>query len=250
MRKLLIFMLFVGIFVVGFRNCNCNFGNIMGNAFGPELTASGPMQTEMRSNLTNFDKIDIAIDGKLEITIGDAWAVEVSAQQNLLPILKTEIRGNTLNVFYEGRVRTFDQTVIRVTMPKWSGAQLSGSTNLVLKTPLRGGSLDIGVSGSGNIQLPDIQLDKLNVSISGSGEMTAAGTAGTCDLSVSGSGDMMASGLQVGTLDASISGSGNVECTVNDRINAHVSGSGEVRYKGRPVVDSQVSGSGRVKPLD
>jgi Putative auto-transporter adhesin, head GIN domain len=244
MRQLLIFMLLVGLFVVG---VNQFFGKGCFRAMiGPSIEGSGAVQAEVRQGLQGFDAIDISLGGDLELFIGDTYQVEVSTQANLLPYLKTEVSGGKLSVYFEGNIHTNQPVKVKVTLPALTALQLSGSTTTVLRTPLRGTELSVGVSGSANVQLPDIQVSKFSTSISGSGELTVGGSVEFSEYNVSGSGDIQALGLQSKQVEASISGSGNVHCSATDRLKARVSGSGDITYAGRPVVDADMSGSGKI----
>jgi Putative auto-transporter adhesin, head GIN domain len=65
---------------------------------------------------------------------------------------------------------------------------------------------------------------------------------------ISGSGKVYASNLEADKCDVRISGSGDVEINVKSDLDANISGSGSVTYKGNPShVNSHSSGSGKVR---
>ena len=90
MRYLLIFMFLVGIFVVGKRSFNFSFGGTKG---------TGPMKTETRS-ARDFHAVELDLSGDVELRIAEQYSVEVQAQENLLPLLKTEVDNGRLRIYF------------------------------------------------------------------------------------------------------------------------------------------------------
>jgi hypothetical protein len=107
---------------------------------------------------------------------------------------------------------------------------------------------NIALSGSGQASLEKLDLDHLNLAISGSGSLRGDGRADTVNLSVSGSGNADLANLAARTANIHISGSGRVNLTPRDSAALAVSGSGIVRMTARPPHLSQaVTGSGGVR---
>jgi hypothetical protein len=111
---------------------------------------------------------------------------------------------------------------------------------------LKGGNVEVTLSGSGNISSA-IDAGKLGITISGSGAVRLKGKAGTTDITIAGSGKLSADGLSTDVAEAQISGSGDTYITVNKTISASIVGSGSVHYSGAGTVGSvKTVGSGRV----
>ena len=89
-------------------------------------------------------------------------------------------------------------------------------------------TLDMTVSGSGGVRLTQIAADAVAARLSGSGWVAAAGSANTLRLAVSGSGGADMGRLGVQDADAALSGSGATTADLN------VSGSGSIRLLTRP----------------
>lgn len=243
MRNLLLFMLLVGIFVIGSRSCNgfhLGFGGISG---------TGPVQTETRT-VQNFHGIQLDISADAEVSIGEQYLVEVSAQQNLLPIIQTREEDGVLRIFGSENYNSSEPIKIRITLPAVDQLNVSGSGSVKVITGLTAERLNISIGGSGEVSCMQCSIGKLGTSISGSGEITLGGKCDDWKADISGSGEAHAKGFTSNTLDVSISGSGTVTADVTTALNAQVSGSGDVFYTGAPTVNSSVSGSGSVKKLD
>lgn len=107
--------------------------------------------------------------------------------------------------------------------------------------------LDLNISGSGNMNLAlGTNVREIKSKTSGSGDYKLSGTAETLDITISGSGDMRSFDLETLKCDVSISGSGGCEVNVVDELNVRIAGSGDVCYRGNPSVNTNISGSGDV----
>lgn len=101
------------------------------------------------------------------------------------------------------------------------------------------------LEGSGNIKIAGYKQDKLDVHISGSGDVNVAGETGAVDLNISGSGDADLAALKARSADVEIDGSGSAKVAPSDAAKIDISGSGEVTLLGHPPkLDTSISGSG------
>jgi hypothetical protein len=104
---------------------------------------------------------------------------------------------------------------------------------------------NIALSGSGQADLAKLDLDRLNLAISGSGSVRGDGRSDTVNLAVSGSGNADLAKLETRSANVHISGSGRVDLTPRDSANIATSGSGIVRMAKRPAhLTQHISGSG------
>jgi hypothetical protein len=207
-------------------------------------------QSEKR-NVEAFNAISMGVPGELYITQGDRVSLEVKGDQDDLEDLVTEVRNHTLVIRYERTGWNFgrDRVTIYVTTPEISEISLGGSGKVISENSLESDQLELKVSGSGKMELM-LNADEVEASISGSGNMTLSGDADEVQLTISGSGSLDAEELEVDRYEVRISGSGRSRINVGDQLNAEISGSGSVYYTGDPdKVISNVSGSGRVKKL-
>lgn len=235
-------MLLVAVFVLGKRSCTGNFFSFFG------ISGTGPVQTETRG-AAGFNGIDLQINADVEITIGDQYFVEVSAQQNLLPIIKTEVIDGALQIRCDENIRNSDGIRVKVTLPALDEILLGGSGKITVMNAIRAEKMEISVAGSGDVIVLQADFEKLSNSIAGSGSIELGGKVNTMNVDISGSGDVKAKSLTANSLTVSISGSGTVTADVTTNLDASISGSGDVFYSGTPSVESSVSGSGTVKKI-
>lgn len=210
------------------------------------IKGEGDVLTENR-NVQGFKSLDLSISGNVHITKGATFSVKVSAEETVLPYLETEVANGSLFIYFSHTVRDVDDLEIEITMPELKNVQMSGSADLHTHGAFTGGTMNLGLSGSGGMDLNDLDFEYIAANVSGSGMIEIAGQAEELDVNVSGSGEVNAFQCPVKTAEAHVSGSGMVRVQVSEKLVAHVSGSGHVQYKGNPVVEKHISGSGSVE---
>lgn len=207
---------------------------------------SGNVITETR-DVSGFSAIDLAGQGRVEITFGDTESLVIEAEDNLMPLLTSDVSGGTLELGTTENINPTEDIVYSVTVVSLDGLFVSGSGE-ILAPDVEGDSLELDVSGSGELLLSDLDIDAVAAEIGGSGSIELSGVASQLDASISGSGTLDAEALSVDRADVSISGSGDAVVDVSDELVADISGSGSIEYLGNPIVDSNVSGSGSIEP--
>lgn len=234
------------------------------------ITGNGEAETEIR-NLTPSDAVRLGgfYDATV-VTDGDLDVVEVTCDSNLLPFIVTEVVDGELLLHTEnGRILQpradctlhvkLSQPPTRLSvsgsgsmealgqLPDLQEARVSGSGELVLADGAGICGLDADVSGSGHLDLGELQGCSVSTRVSGSGSLSATGQVAELDADISGSGHLDLVELSAAFVDASVSGSGDGDVTATTSIRARVSGSGHIRVHGDPEDrDVDVTGSGGV----
>jgi Putative auto-transporter adhesin, head GIN domain len=244
MRNLVIFMALVGLFVIGSKSCVFQGS---GCHFGPGIDGTGPIKTESRPDVRDFHAIDFSGSGDVQISQGDQFMVEVATHENLLPLLKTEVKNGTLSIYFDENIGSYDQLTIKITAPNIDDFDIAGSGNVVAMTPIRTDNMDISVAGSGDIHIDQLTTSNLDANVAGSGNVKLGGTATDADFDVAGSGQIDAANLVIKVCKTSVAGSGQVDCNVTEKLKASVAGSGDINYTGTATVEQDVTGSGSIE---
>ncbi len=213
------------------------------------IRADGPMVTEQRT-VSNFSGIDLHISADVQFRQAPEYKVEVRAQDEVQEVLETYVSDNKLVVKYAPNKRVWrnDGITVVVSAPELSNLRVRGSGNIVTAGPVTTNSLELDVSGSGDITLAQLTATNLDANVSGSGDLKVlAGTAVNENLRVSASGSIDVSGITAKTAYARTSGSGNTRLTATEKLDVTISGSGNVWYSGNPVVNASMSGSGKLR---
>jgi hypothetical protein len=178
-----------------------------------------------------------------------AAAVTVSGDDNILPLIETEVRGGELVISSRASYRAKTPVKVTVNTLKLDKLQLNGSGRAAI-TGARGGRLEVSVRGSGDVRIERLEVDRLDVDIAGSGNVNGDGSADHVHVSIAGSGDVRLGDVAAQSAEVKISGSGDATLNAAATLNARIAGSGDVRYRGAPKVESSVAGSGKVKPAE
>ncbi len=216
------------------------------------VRGSGPVVSEDRSVAT-YEEVDLSLPADVYITQGNHERITIEAQENVLDVIETEVRNHKLKLRFSNgvSVRRFDPIKVYITTRNITEVSVSGAGNIYSDGPIITNALNIRVSGSGNVDLYDIDTPVVDASISGSGKVFLSGFCDEQYLHVSGSGDVRAFDLESIDTEVEISGSGKTEISVEHYLKARISGSGKVYYKGYPDhIDSKISGSGGVYHVD
>jgi len=99
---------------------------------------------------------------------------------------------------------------------------------------MRGSRVDLLQTGAGSLEVRAIRTEDLNASLTGTGEMTLAGTAARVRMRNYGAGSIDAAALTAG--DASLTSESSGAIAIQVRYTAHATalGSGGIRIAGKP----------------
>jgi len=215
---------------------------------GPGERGSGHMVVESRK-VNGFHAIEIDYPAQVFVKQGSQESLEIEAEDNLLPNLKTQVRNGTLEIFYRrenGKHVNPTKTVqITIVVKDLDDVDFNSAGELTIEK-LKTDNLDVSLSGAGNLRLDEVQLRGLGVSLSGAGSMTASGIADNLDLNISGFGDFKGADLHGKVARVNISGAGSATVWVDEDLTAGISGAGSISYYGSASVTKQISGVGGV----
>ncbi len=216
-----------------------------------KIRGKGDITTEDRS-VTGYTGISLALSGTVYFNQDSNYSLRISAQQNVLDRIITEVDGNTLIVKLKPHVILGQHDPIRIyiSAPYVSNLEVSGSGDIYAENKLIGGDISVNISGSGSITISYLEADHLSAKISGSGSIkTLGGKTGEEDLKISGSGDIDQQNVVSDIVYTSTSGSGETYVNAQKLLDVNISGSGDVFYYGNPMINVHISGSGSLKKL-
>jgi len=198
------------------------------NGHWPVIQGSGRIIRQVRP-VGPFDRVELEDSTNLEVRLGSTRSLTIEADDNLLPLLTTEVRGDTLVLASHGSYRTRHNPRVWLTVPDLREVRLLGSGDVKL----------LGVANAG-----------LTLDIEGSGDVEAVGRTQMLNATIEGSGDFNLRGLYARNARVRIEGSGDATVAVSDFLDASVAGSGDIRYSGHPgQVSVHRGGSGRVSSI-
>jgi len=198
-----------------FFNFEMNFGGVKG---------SGNVATDSRA-VGEFHGIQVGGVYQLEITAGKEYSVEVTADDNILPLIRTDVSGGVLKISSAERISPKSTMKIKVTAPDIDSLDVSGVANVTLS----------GVKNTG-----------LSIDSSGASKIRVEGTTSKLTVDVSGATSIDADGLTAENATVGASGASSVTVNVTGNLKSNASGASKIRYTGGANVESKTSGAGSV----
>jgi hypothetical protein len=184
------------------------------NSFATTKGSGNPV-TEDRSIDASIINLDSR--GTVDITIKivpDAQpALSVQADDNLIKMVTTKLKGDTLVVENEGNYSTQNKMFVELTLPSLERIKNSGTGDIT------------GI----------LITDKTTIQTSGTGSFKIEGVAQHIELVNSGTSDLGLKGLQAKSIDLRNSGTGDVKCWATESLTIRNSGTGDVKFWGNPV---------------
>lgn len=202
-----------------------------------------------KKTLPPFKSIDLRWMGDVYLTQGDKQGLLVEAEDNIMDLLEIYVSGDELII--DKRVGCFRPTEpikYYISVKDIKDITISGSGNVIGQSRIVADSLDIIITGSGDIDM-ELIAESLKTIVEGSGDVRLSGGAGLHEYLLEGSGNLEAFDFRTDSTSVNIEGSGNSEVFANENLDIIISGSGDVSYKGDAVVSQSVTGSGSVAKI-
>lgn len=165
----------------------------------------GSLKVQAEENLIQYITTEVR-GGKLEIAVEKGYSLEPSGNRDI---------------------------VITVPFRDLDGVHLTGSGDVSATDMIKSENFETKLTGSGDIKLA-LTAKNARASITGSGDMELRGSAEDFNCKVTGSGDINASDFKCDRVDATVTGSGDITVYVTEELRASVPGSGDIKYRGNP----------------
>ncbi len=192
---------------------------------GDLVIGSGNLITESRS-VGGFNGVTLSGVGRLHIEQAGSESLRITAEDNILPLLTSDVIGGRLELGTRDGFRIspthdvfYDLTAIELN--------------------------ELVVSGAGEIDAVRLDTAFLSVTLSGAASVHLDGRADSQRVVISGAASYQAGALRSREVSITISGSGLAVVRASERLDVNVSGAAVVEYYGDPVVT--VNGNGAVR---
>lgn len=207
------------------RQEHYNHTHVRGNS--EMIRGSGNVRKESRE-LKDFTALEVRMAADVKIVQAAEPVVIVIADDNLQPVMSTEVRGGTLHITANQSFATNSKITFVVSVP-------------VIER--------IAVKGSGGMFLENVTRDELQLTIEGSGSVGGKGTVESVHARIDGSGRLLLERLAAEKCSVTINGSGRAAVSASESLSVTINGSGRVEYFGNPPqVNKTINGSGRITP--
>jgi len=173
-----------------------------------------------------FSVVEVAGAANAVVRVGPKTRVVVRGDDNIVPLVRTEVSGGRLVISERGSYTTELPLTVTVSTPTLTALRLAGA---------------------GNVAVYGVGARTFDASLDGAGRFDLRGTAESLGLHLGGAGILDARNLVAQTVQADVSGTGTVHVTARRLLDARVSGAGSIVFYGRPRrLLTNVSGTGTV----
>lgn len=190
-----------------------------------QATGSGTMKLEKRT-VPPFAAVRISGAYDVEIVVQKDQSLEIEGDENLLPLITTEVRDGLLDVSNSKSLSSKNKLRLRISVPNLDAVSSSGASDFVIS---------------------NVKSEQFDIDFSGLGTLQVSGETKTLELKLSGAGAVDAKNLHAEKVIVVSSGAANADVYASGELSADVSGAGNVNYYGDPKsVKEDTSGAGSV----
>ena len=198
------------------------------------LVGSGNVLATMH-DFSDFDSVHVGNAFRLQIIQGDEFAVEIQADDNVMPHIDVSQSENHLKIRLQSGSYSLQNVTLKalVTMPQVRHLDASGASRVAFESLVVSEPLTLDASGASRIT-GDIECPRIEIDVSGASRVELSGTVGAAELDVSGTSRATLSALTVGDATIEASGASKAHVLVAGRLDARASGASNISYDGDP----------------
>lgn len=213
------------------------------------VKSTGDIKAETRS-VVGFDSIYVTTNVNVILTTDSISEVKVEAGENLLSLIKTEVRGKTLYISNNNKcnfMRSYDIPMnVYIRKSDFKGIQSYGSGFISSTNTIYSDTIDINVRGSGDVNL-DVYAPTVLSHMHGIGDLILSGWAGVHQVYSTGNNFIRCADLETGYTFMWTDLTGHSYVKVTKVLSVTLSGSGNIYYTGDPYeITADIIGSGKL----
>jgi len=193
--------------------------------FHDQVAGSGKLQKQKRA-VGSFNSISTEGAFDIEIVCQKPPSLEIEGDDNVLPLVTTEISNNVLHIRNTRGYSVSDPVTLRISV-----------TDLAR----------ISASGAGTIAVSGLKNEKFEIIANGAPTITASGETRVLNVDANGAGTIDAHKLRAAQVVVGAKGVASIEVYASEQLDVTVAGPSHVTYAGAAVVHKTVSGPGSVE---
>lgn len=198
------------------------------------VKGSGNIKDEVR-DVGDFSGVQIGHGFRANITIGPRTSVKVSGDDNLVPLIKTQVQDGDLVIEPADRSQSLRPTAeitISITTPKLQRISASGGSSAT-SDGTTGARFRASGSGGSKVKVA-VSSEQVSVNASGGSRVELAGKAKTLTAHLSGGASLRANDVPVESVEVHGSGGSRADVSASASLDASLSGGSKVRVSGDP----------------
>jgi len=188
------------------------------------VAGSGNRQKEKR-NVPNFTSISTEGAYEIEFVVQPTPSLEIEGDDNILPLITTEVSNNVLHVKSKQSFSTRKPITLKLSAPNLDG---------------------LSASGAGKIEISRLKNEKFGMDVNGAPTVRISGETKSLEIESNGAANIDTHKLRADSAKVESNGVSKVEVYAAKELDVTVSGPSRVTYHGDPHVQQTVNGPGSV----
>jgi hypothetical protein len=190
-----------------------------------KIAGSGKLQKQKRE-VSSFNSISTEGAFDIEIVCQKPQSLEIEGDDNVLPLVTTEVSNNVLHIKNLRGYSVSDPITLRISAPDLEG---------------------ISASGAGTIEISGLKNEKFEIKANGAPTIRASGETRGLNIDTNGAGKIDTHKLRAAQVVVDAKGVASVEVYAAEQLDVTVSGPSHVIYVGNAIVHKTVNGPGSVE---
>ena len=210
--------------------------------------------TASEKSFSDFKRLDISDAFNVEVTFSDTEEkVVIETNSNLHQHIRVFKDHDWLVVELEDNIniRGGDAVLnVYVTMRELDWIKGSGATSFRFQNEMVGDVLDVNLTGA-SVLTGNINVNRLNATITGSTNLNIDGSAETFMIDATGASKVEHYDFETERLEADLTGASNIYLTIHEEIIVRATGASSIYYRGDAQIKSQqLTGGSRIVKVD
>jgi hypothetical protein len=189
------------------------------------VKGSGKREVQKRG-VSAFTSISSMGAFNIEVVAQKEQSLEIEADDNILPLVSTEVSNNVLRIKNDKGFSISEPVVVRISVPDLSA---------------------LNVSGAGNISISGLKNEKFEIDSDGAPTIKVSGSTKVIDISTSGAAKIDAHGLHAATGVIDSKGVSKIDVDVKNQLDVTITGPSIVTCEGDPTINKTIIGPGKVE---
>ena len=197
---------------------------VAGCHFDRGVAGSG-IRTKEKRNIGNFTSITTEGAFDIEVVSQTPASLELEGDDNLLPLVTTEVTNNVLHIKNSQSYSNRKPIVIKISAPNLEG---------------------LSANGAGTIQVSGLKNEKFGIDVNGAPKITVSGETKALQIDANGAANIDTHRLRADRAKVGSNGVSKVEVYAINDLDVTVAGPSTVTYHGNPQVKQDISGPGSI----
>lgn len=222
------------VLLLSLGSCMTPFSGVKGNS---------NVVTETRDIDEKFNSVSAATGLKVKIVQSSSVEVIVEADENLMDIIKTEVKDGVLKIYSEKNIWSAKAKNIYVQMPEITSVAASSGSSVKSESLIKTGNFSVDTSSGSSVSL-ELSADAVRADASSGSTMRLSGKANSIMAEASSGSSIKSTDLSTNDASARVSSGASIKVHTTNKLKARASSGGGIRYSGNPEYVDRDSSSG------